>query len=230
MPRTHRVAAQLGRRADDGRFAEVFTAYGRERSVGPGRRRTLRSVPGLTRRQQRDRTRQHLLETTVTCLVEHGYAGTTTQRIQRLADVSRGALLHHFRSKADLLAAAIGYIAERQLADIRAAAPSSRQARLDAVRATMSGPVFQAGLELSMAARTNEALRIALLPAQREIGRAVRELLAPDLVDHDPGAAQTAYESLLVLLCGLAVTSALRDDAALADAVLALWLERLLPA
>lgn len=186
-------------------------------------------MPGLTRRQQRDRTRQHLLETTVACLVEHGYAGTTTQRIQRLADVSRGALLHHFRSKADLLAAAIGYIAERQLADIRAAAPSTRRARLDAVRAAMSGPVFQAGLELCMAARTDEALRAALLPSQREIGMAVRELLAPDLADHDPDAARTIHESLLILLRGLALTSALHDDAALADAVLALWLDRLLP-
>ena len=166
----------------------------------------------------------------MTCLVEHGYAGTTTQRIQRLADVSRGALLHHFRSKADLLAAAIAYIAERQLAGIRGAAPGTRQARLNAVRAAMSGPVFQAGLELWMAARTDEALRTALLPSQREIGRAVHELLAPDLADHDPDAARTTHASLLVLLRGLALTSALHDDPALADAVLSLWLDRLLPA
>lgn len=193
-------------------------------------RRALRVVPGLTRPQQRDKTRQHLLETTVACLVEHGYAGTTTQRIQRLAGVSRGALLHHFRSKADLLAAAIGYIAKRQLAEIRAAAAGTRQARLEAVRAAMSGPVFQAGLELSMAARTDDALRAVLLPSQQEIDRAVRELLAPDLADHDPDAARTAHESLLMLLRGLALTSALRDDPALTDAVVALWLDRLFPA
>ncbi len=165
----------------------------------------------------------------MTCLVEHGYAGTTTQRIQRLAGVSRGALLHHFRSKADLLAAAVGHIAELQLADIRAATPNTRQARLAAVRSAMSGPVFQAGLELWMAARTDEALRTALLPSQREIGRAVRELLAAEFAGHDPRTARTAHESLLMLLRGLALTSVLRDEPELADAVLALWLDRVLP-
>jgi AcrR family transcriptional regulator len=185
-------------------------------------------VPTLTRRQQRDRTRQHLLETTVACLVEHGYAGTTTQRIQERAEVSRGALLHHFRSKADLFAAAIGYIAELQLADIRAATPDTPQARLDAVRAAISGPVFQAGLELWMAARTDPALRAALLPSQREIGRAARELLAGGFTDRDPHSARVAYESLLMLLRGLALTSVLRDDPALADDMMTLWLDRVL--
>lgn len=167
----------------------------------------------MTRREQRDRTRRLLLETTVECLIEHGYAGTTTQRIQQRAGVSRGALLHHFRSKGDLLAAAIGHIAEVQLEQIRATAPATREQRVAAVRAAMSGPFFQAGLELWLAARTDPDLRAALLPSQREIGRAVREVLAPDF------PTRTELESLLMLLRGLALTSILRDDPALADAI-----------
>lgn len=171
-------------------------------------------MPTLTRREQRDRTRRLLLDTTVECLIEHGYAGTTTQRIQQRAGVSRGALLHHFRSKGELLAAAIGHIAEVQLEQIRAAAPNTREQRVAAVRAAMSGPFFQAGLELWLAARTDPELRAALLPSQREIGRAVREVLAPDLAD------RVERESLLMLLRGLALTSILRDDPALADAII----------
>lgn len=180
-----------------------------------------------TRREQRDRTRLLLLETTVDCLVEYGYAGTSTQRIQQRAGVSRGALLHHFRSKSDLLAAAIGYLAELQLTGIKEAAPATSADRLAAVRAAMSGPAFQAGLELWMAARTDPALREALLPSQRRIGAAVRELLAPEFADQPPETARVAHESLLMLLRGLALSSTLRDDPALADAVLDLWLTRL---
>lgn len=181
-----------------------------------------------SRRDQRERTRRLLLETTVECLVEHGYAGTSTQRIQQRAGLSRGALLHHFRSKADLLAAAIGYLADLQLAEIARTAPVTSAERVDAVRGAMSGPAFHAGLELWMAARTDPALRAALLPSQREIGRAVFAVLAPSFADRDPDAARTAYETLLMLLRGLALTSALRDDPDRADAVLALYLTRIL--
>jgi AcrR family transcriptional regulator len=190
-------------------------------------------MPATSRSQQRDRTRQHLLETTVSCLVEYGYAGTTTQRIQDRAGLSRGALLHHFRSKADLFAAAVGYLAQLQITEIAAAletGPDTPGTRLAAVRAAMSGPAFQAALELWMAARTDPALHAALLPSQREIGRAVRALLARDFADRDPHRARVAYESLLMLLRGLALTSALRDDPALTDDILTLWLTRVLPA
>ncbi|WP_028934223.1 TetR/AcrR family transcriptional regulator [Pseudonocardia spinosispora] len=180
-------------------------------------------MAATTRREQRDRTRTHLLETTVDCLVELGYAGTSTQRIQERAGVSRGALLHHFPSKAELLAAAVEYVARLQLDEIRAAAPDTAQGRLAAVRAAMSGPAFQAALELWMASRTDPALREALLPSQREIGHAVQSLLAPDFASQSPAEARVSLESLLMLLRGLALTSTLRDDPELADAVLARW-------
>lgn len=189
-------------------------------------------MPATSRSQQRDRTRQHLLETTVACLVGYGYAGTTTQRIQDRAGLSRGALLHHFRSKADLFAAAVGYLAQLQITEIEAAletGPDTPGTRLAAVRAAMSGPAFQAALELWMAARTDPALHAALLPSQREIGRAVRALLAREFADRDSREARVAYESLLMLLRGLALTSTLRDDPTLTDDILTLWLTRILP-
>ena len=60
-----------------------------------------------TQAERREGTIAALLDATVRCLVTHGYAGTTTQRIQDEAGVSRGALLHHFASKSELLVAAI---------------------------------------------------------------------------------------------------------------------------
>ena len=58
--------------------------------------------------QERSRvTQQRLLDATVDCLVEHGWAGTTTTLIAERAGVSRGAQLHHYPTKAALVLAAV---------------------------------------------------------------------------------------------------------------------------
>ncbi len=53
---------------------------------------------------------QRLLEATVDCLVERGWAGTTTTVIAERAMVSRGAQLHHYPTKAELVAAAVAHL------------------------------------------------------------------------------------------------------------------------
>ncbi|PRX45447.1 TetR family transcriptional regulator [Prauserella shujinwangii] len=193
-------------------------------------------MPRLTRAQQRERTRQRLLDATVACLVDHGYAGTTTQRIQDRAQVSRGALLHHFGAKDELFVAAIHHIADHQLDRLRAVAaavePGPRAVRglVTELHAAMSGPLFLAGLELWMAARTDASLRQALLPAERRLGRALREVFAAVVPPGDQDDARLALESLLMILRGLALTSVLRDRADVAADVLDLWVRRALPA
>ncbi|WP_019630131.1 TetR/AcrR family transcriptional regulator [Actinomadura atramentaria] len=193
-------------------------------------------MPERRRQERWERTRAALLDAAVTCLVEDGYAETTLQRVQNRAGVSRGALLHHFGSKAELLVAAIHHIAERQVAYVRGKAdalPPERgrvEAALALLREVMSGPLFLAGLELWLAARTDRALRDALVPAEREIGRAVHDLLS-DAFPHlaEPGRAGNVWhESLLALLRGLALSSVLRDDRAIEDAVLRLWADQVL--
>ena len=51
-------------------------------------------------------TRGRLLDATVACLHEFGYAGTTTTEIARRAGVSRGAQVHHGAARAVSLPAA----------------------------------------------------------------------------------------------------------------------------
>ena len=63
-----------------------------------------------TRVPQADRTRAmraRLLEATVELLVERGFAGTSTTLVSERAGVSRGAQLHHFPTKNDLVVAAV---------------------------------------------------------------------------------------------------------------------------
>jgi AcrR family transcriptional regulator len=130
------------------------------------------------RRSQQERratTRAALLGATIDCLVEYGYANTTTTRVVERAGVSRGAQVHHFPTKAELVAEAVGYLArlrademERALARL----PEGRErtlAALDLLWEVHTGPLFAASLELWVAARTDPELRRHLLPVERGI-------------------------------------------------------------
>src|SRR5579872_479866 len=66
-------------------------------------------------------TRAALLDAAIDCLVERGYAATTTIETARRARVSRGAQLHHFPTKAELMTAAVDRLLERRVADFRKA-------------------------------------------------------------------------------------------------------------
>ena len=130
------------------------------------------------RRTQAERsatTRALLLDATIDCLVEVGYAGTSTTLIAARADVSRGAQLHHFASKAALVAQAVERLAERRLAKLRRETTRlpRRQGRpraaLDLLWSTQSGPLFEAALELWVAARTDPELREKLIPVEERV-------------------------------------------------------------
>ena len=62
---------------------------------------------------QEERTRAmraRLLEATIECLVERGWAGTSTTVVSQRAGVSRGAQLHHFPTKNALVLAAVEHL------------------------------------------------------------------------------------------------------------------------
>ncbi|MEU1980918.1 TetR family transcriptional regulator [Nocardia sp. NPDC019395] len=183
-----------------------------------------------TRKEQHARTHEALLDATIRCLVDYGYAGTTTQRIQDEAGVSRGALLHHFGSKSELLVAAIHHIADmrlRHLGELVADlgdGPGALPRMVHAIRSAMAGPSFQAALELWAASRTDPQLRAALLPAEQRLGSALRVLFHQHAGIPDPEAARTAFESLMALVRGLELTRIMRADQTLADRVVDDWL------
>lgn len=119
------------------------------------------------RRTQAERTaetRERLLEATVECVAEKGYAAASTTEIVRRAGVSRGAQVHHFPTKADLVLAAVEWMFERRLADFREVFGALRPERrthanaLDLLWQLYQGPLFTAWLELAVAGRTDAVL------------------------------------------------------------------------
>ncbi|RYY27700.1 MAG: TetR/AcrR family transcriptional regulator [Sphingomonadales bacterium] len=77
---------------------------------------TARSAPPAkgTQAERSASMRQRLLDSAITCLCRVGYAATTTQLVMDEAGVSRGAMLHHFPTKVDLVIAVGEYAASSQ--------------------------------------------------------------------------------------------------------------------
>lgn len=119
------------------------------------------------RRTQAERSaamRTRLLDATIDCLVTYGYAGTTTPRVAERAGVTRGAQIHHFRSKEDLVVAAIEHLAQqrtqsaiRELGRVQAS-PDPVSTVLEFLWEAHQGPLFLASMELWVAARTDPVL------------------------------------------------------------------------
>lgn len=184
-----------------------------------------------TRRIDPEAVRRRVVEATVGCLVEHGYAGTTTQRVQLEAGVSRGALLHHFPSKPAMFLAAVQHVGEQQEAAIRAATersvsgPDRLNFAFEVLHDAMSGPLYLAGYELWMAARTDSDLRSVLTPYERKVGQSLRELGAvifgPEFSSL-PGFS-IAFEALVQMFRGLALTGVLRENPDRERELIAVW-------
>lgn len=110
-------------------------------------------------------TRMTLLAAAVECLSKQGYAKTTTQLVAATAKISRGAMLHHYATKAELIASVIDYVFYRRMelfyGDICRLTEEQRRDVVSGVEVYwnwVQTKEFEAFLELSMASRTDPAL------------------------------------------------------------------------
>ena len=187
-----------------------------------------------TQQQRRDETRRALLDAAVESLIEVGFARTTTLEVQRRADVSRGALLHHFPSKAELLVASVDHLAEmraRELKQLAGLLPEEKnaKARTDAVIGLLwqcfSGTFFQVAMELRTAARTDPELRPVLATAERALRDRIfaqaRTLFGKDVAEH-PGL-ERALDLTLQLMIGAAMSAVLHKEERRLDDLIDDW-------
>ena len=172
--------------------------------------------------------RARLLEATVECLVEHGWAGTSTTLVSQRAGVSRGAQLHHFPTKNDLVLAAVEHVTLAREDDLdvlgRAGSPGRTRAVLDELAALYTGPLFTAALELWVAARTDPALHEAVVGLEARVGRDAhrRTVEALGIDEGEPGNRELV-QATLDLVRGLGLANTLTDDAARRARILDRW-------
>jgi AcrR family transcriptional regulator len=108
-----------------------------------------------TRAQQRDATRQGIVDATVECLVKDGYAALTTRRVADRAGVAQSTVMHHFETRGALLVEAVTHVAlglaEQALERIDFAAlrtPERREAVLDEAWREFTSPQALAAAQL----------------------------------------------------------------------------------
>ncbi len=176
------------------------------------------------RRTQAERstaTRNAILDATIRCLLEQGYAATSTTAIQQRAGVSRGALTHQFPSKNELMIAAVGHLSEMRtsaLLERVAEAPAQGDRLTWALRLiwreAFNSDSFHAAIELWTASRTDPALRSALQESERALGRRNREKLSPTFGDEIASHPnfRRAYDVVGRQMRGAVLTNLIRKE------------------
>jgi AcrR family transcriptional regulator len=178
-------------------------------------------VPTVASEPQRPRTkaersaatRVRLLDATIACLIELGWSGTSTTEVVRRAGVSRGAQVHHYPTKEDLVLAAVEHLCTRRMGEYRAAVerlPADERtpaASIDLLWSVWSGPTLEAWLEIVLACRTQPALRARFVEFEHRFFDAALRLFQQTLPEMatDPEFSRLALRFTFCLLDGLAV-------------------------
>jgi AcrR family transcriptional regulator len=192
---------------------------------------TVTSTTARVPQSERSRAmRQRLLEATVECLVEHGWSGTSTTLVSQRAGVSRGAQLHHYPTKNDLVLAAIDHLSTTREDEMRARVaalpegPGRTRQVLGMLAELFTGPLFVAATELWVAARTDAKLREAVAALEARVGRGAHRHTVEALgVDESVPGARELVQATLDLVRGLGLANTLTDDAVRRGRILDRW-------
>lgn len=139
-------------------------------------------------------TRTAILEAAIACCIELGYANTTTAKIADYAGVSRGAMMHHFPTRIDVLKATIEHIHAKRLEEYKTLMVNidvmNRKLSRDAIARSVDSawryanlPSFIAYQELLFASRTDKELNSILQPVERDFENQFR-LAAKQVFPH----------------------------------------------
>ncbi|MFC9787194.1 TetR/AcrR family transcriptional regulator [Rhodococcus sp. NPDC127528] len=182
-------------------------------------------------KQDRSRaTRLRLLEATIDCLATQGWGATTVSVVAEQAGVSRGAAQHHFPTREDLITAALDFMFDGRMAEIREEAvglplgPGRTEAVVSRMVEYFTGPLFRAALQVWTAAAADDALRQRVVPLEAKFGRVAHrvtvELLGAD--DTDP-VAHRLVQATLDLARGLGLADVLTDDSVRRSHIIRQW-------
>ena len=137
--------------------------------------------PGWQQRKSAQ-TRIGILEAVIDCLATHGYARTTTQLIAETAEISRGAMLHHYPTKGALISAIIAYCFYKRMQMLAEGVRNISElqriqefAGLEILWRSFFTREHRAYLELNIAARTDTEVRDSFAPQARRFTEVWRQ-------------------------------------------------------
>lgn len=152
-------ALGLPRGGETVRYLRVMNASSPSETDAPTRPRKRRSQA-----ERREETIGRAIDAAITCLYRDGYSATTTLSVAKEAGISRGALLHHYPTKVDLILAVALEVVRRsqeKRREILMAKPRGLPrfaAVTDASWVTQQDPEAMTLLEILMASRGDEEL------------------------------------------------------------------------
>lgn len=160
-----------------------------------------------------------LLDATVACLIDVGWARTTLPEVVARAGVARGAQVHHFPTKAALMHAVGDHLLDRNRHEFTTAFEAlpveerTLEAALDVLWSILSGPTWTALIELGLAGRTDPAIAACVQGFNEKVDTAVLEVVDehfPDLLRQQFGASMV--RGAIALLVGLALQTSVDGD------------------
>lgn len=130
------------------------------------------------RRTQAERsaeTRKRIVAAAIDCLYRYGYSSTSTTLVAELAVVSRGAMLHQFPTKVEMMAAVLDAVFDEQSAYYmrvlnRIDDPAERLAKLPHAAWNMfRRPAGVAQMEIFLAARSDSDLKSVVRDGNKRV-------------------------------------------------------------
>lgn len=177
-------------------------------------------------------TRNRLLRAAVICLYEQGYHRTSTNDVVAQAGSSRGALLYHFPNRSELFRATARYLVDGWLKGF-ASGPglaASETLRIESgiklISHLVTQPEFYAFLELTIASRTDDELRVELHRLRNrfiEATETASRTMFPEVVVTSPDYHRE-FLAFIHYLEGIALSQMVTQDPHDIEDSLRLWL------
>lgn len=187
------------------------------------------------RRPQAERSEQmteKIITTTLDLMYEQGMAATSTEAIARRAGVSRGAILHHYPQKFDLVTAAVDHLLDSEAQKIRTVSAAfaggdvTLDTLVDELWRMFSGRLFMITMDYLAVARTNDDLRKHLGPVSLKFNRALDDIWRTffRLSDKQIGRIDITLNLTLCLMRGMGVQTVLKHrEPEYFDELIATW-------
>jgi AcrR family transcriptional regulator len=176
------------------------------------------------------------MQATLECILQKGIRATSTVDIAKQAGVSRGALVHHYPTKAILMEAAMEDLLDREVESFRETAKRVEEGTLefetllDILHEHFKGDLFMVTLEFLTAARTDKAVKEVLVPLATHFNEsleAIWEQLVSS-VQHNAHENRVALNATLCMMRGMAAQSIWRDDPELYREMMLFWKQMLI--
>ncbi|EAR52695.1 putative transcriptional regulator [Oceanicola granulosus HTCC2516] len=176
-------------------------------------------------------TRRKLVQAALEVIYDVGFKSASTPEFSRRAGVSRGALLHHFPTRSDIIVAAMEELLRentreiRQLAGAVAAQEISLGEFVEFLWQMFSGRFFFLSLEFINEARTDSELRGRMKPVVRDFHAALDGIWSEfeKQAEGQPATTRVALNMTVCLVRGMGVQTVLKDDPAYFRAILEAW-------